>query len=278
MVGDYCWRGIGGSAGAVLGLWRIGKKEGLWEGEELVMGAVGNKDAGMSGGATGAVGAVGCCGATGARCGTRQHASDGGGGAYARLVFEIPVKRILNSNQRSHYLAKGSRAARLRREAALRGIALHHDPALAGDRYDALAARRANKSTGSEGASAPVADCPPVFTGPVRVVVHVCPPTAQRCDPPNLYPTVKALIDGLTDASWWVDDDYKAIPVMEFRYGGKSGVRSAYRVVLTIAPVGGAGLAGLAMSPKDAIMAGADDIPPSAHVADDGAEQLREDG
>lgn len=220
---------------------------------------------------------MGCCGATGARCGARQHASDGGGGAYARLVFEIPVKRILNSNQRNHYLNKGSRAARLRREAALRGIALHHDPALAGDRYDALTARRANKSTGSEGASAPVA-CTPVFTGPVRVVVHVCPPTAQRCDPPNLYPTVKALIDGLTDASWWVDDDYKTIPVMEFRYGGKSGVRSAYRMVLTITPVCGAGLAGLAMSPKDAIMADADDIPPSAHVADDGAEQLRENG
>lgn len=220
---------------------------------------------------------MGCCGAADTCYGARRRGSDGGGGAYARLVFEIPVKRILNSNQRNHYLNKGSRAARLRRDAALRGIALHHDPALAGERYDALAARRANKSTGSDGASAPVA-CPPVFTGPVRVVVHVCPPTAQRCDPPNLYPTVKALIDGLTDASWWVDDDYKAIPVMEFRYGGKSGVRSAYRVVLTIAPVGGAGLAGLAMSPKDAIMAGADDIPPSDHAADDGAGRLREDG
>lgn len=223
------------------------------------------------------MGAVDCCGTTGARSGARQHGSGSGGGTYARLVFEIPVKRILNSNQRSHYLTDRSRAARLRRESALRGIALHHDPALAGERYDALTARRANKDIGSDGAPAPVADCHPVFTGPVRVVVHVCPPTAQRCDPPNLYPTVKALIDGLTDASWWVDDDYKAIPVMEFRYGGKSGVRGAYRVVLTIAPVGGAGLAGLAMSPKDAIMAGADDIPPSDTVDDGSTGLLRED-
>ena len=264
----FCWCGSRVVAHQEEGLWE-------WEGKELAMVAVGSKDAGMSGDATVA---AGCCGAVGARCGARQHGSDGGGGAYARLVFEIPVKRILNSNQRNHYLNKGSRAARLRREAALRGIALHHDPVLAGDRYDALTASRANKDMGSDGADAPVADFPPVFTGPVRVVVHVCPPTAQRCDPPNLYPTVKALIDGLTDASWWADDDYKAIPVMEFRYGGKSGVRSAYRVVLTITPVCGAGLAGLAMSPKDAIMAGADDIPPSATVADDGAEQLREDG
>lgn len=40
--------------------------------------------------------------------------------------------------------------------------------------------------------------------------IHL-PKPAARFDPPNLYPTVKPLIDGFTDAGYWTDDDYHVI-------------------------------------------------------------------
>lgn len=59
-------------------------------------------------------------------------------------------------------------------------------------------------------------------------------PTRSRLDPPNLYPTIKAIIDGMTDAGIWVDDNYKVIRSMSFRYGGLSGKKGYYKFVLTI--------------------------------------------
>lgn len=68
---------------------------------------------------------------------------------------------------------------------------------------------------------------------PAVVVVKVCPPTRRRMDPPNWYPTVKALIDGLTDAGIWTDDNSRVIPVMMFQAGCLSGSKK-YRIDLTI--------------------------------------------
>ncbi|MSS45314.1 hypothetical protein FYJ43_04480 [Cutibacterium sp. WCA-380-WT-3A] len=42
--------------------------------------------------------------------------------------------------------------------------------------------------------------------GPVRVVAEISY-RSGRADPANAYPTVKALIDGMTDAGVWPDDD-----------------------------------------------------------------------
>lgn len=61
----------------------------------------------------------------------------------------------------------------------------------------------------------------------VRVVVY--PPTSRRVDPPNFYPTVKPIIDGMTDANVWADDDWTHIPEMTFVHGGKkSGIGGCY--------------------------------------------------
>jgi len=55
-----------------------------------------------------------------------------------------------------------------------------------------------------------------------EVIVTVYSPTRRRLDPPNCYPTVKALIDGMTDAGVWTDDNHEVIKAMTFQYGGLS--------------------------------------------------------
>lgn len=58
---------------------------------------------------------------------------------------------------------------------------------------------------------------------PCKITITVFAPTSRRMDPPNWYPTVKAIIDGMTAANFWTDDDYTVIKAMTFQYGGKSG-------------------------------------------------------
>lgn len=58
---------------------------------------------------------------------------------------------------------------------------------------------------------------------PCNITITISAPTSRRMDPPNLYPTVKALIDGMTDAGLWIDDNYTVIQALTFKYGGKSG-------------------------------------------------------
>lgn len=58
---------------------------------------------------------------------------------------------------------------------------------------------------------------------PCKVDVIVFAPTNRRMDAPNWYPTVKALIDGMTDANILTDDNNTIIKKMSFAYGGLSG-------------------------------------------------------
>lgn len=69
---------------------------------------------------------------------------------------------------------------------------------------------------------------------PCEVVVKVFPPTKRRLDPPNLYPTVKAIIDAMTAAKLWADDDYQTIKRMAFEFGGISGKKGIYRFEIEI--------------------------------------------
>ena len=81
-----------------------------------------------------------------------------------------------------------------------------------------------------------------VFFDKFEILVTIKPPTRRKLDPPNFYPTVKPIIDGLTDAGWWDDDNFAHMLETRFRYGGLSGVKnadgsndnSAFRVILDI--------------------------------------------
>lgn len=72
---------------------------------------------------------------------------------------------------------------------------------------------------------------------PCKVIVWVFAPTNRIYDPPNWSPTTKALLDGLTDAKFWTDDNYHVIKSTDFRHGGKSGskkYRNETEIVLTV--------------------------------------------
>lgn len=70
-------------------------------------------------------------------------------------------------------------------------------------------------------------------SNPCTVNVIIYSPTKRRLDPPNFYPTIKALVDGMTDAGVWSDDNHEVIKRMSFEYGGLSGDKR-YRVELEI--------------------------------------------
>lgn len=75
----------------------------------------------------------------------------------------------------------------------------------------------------------------PVFSEscPCHICICVCPPTKRRMDAPNWYPTVKALIDGLTDAGIFEDDNDKVITSHLF-YRGPVTANKKYRIELDV--------------------------------------------
>lgn len=101
--------------------------------------------------------------------------------------FPIPREVVLNANQPIHHRVKGLHVKALRSMGETLGKACFE-----------------NKFT--------------KFT----VDVYVYAPSKRRIDPPNMYPTVKPLIDGMTDANIWEDDDHTHLTTMSFMYGGLS--------------------------------------------------------
>lgn len=107
-------------------------------------------------------------------------------------------KEMLNANDRPHWTQKAKITARLRRLGEIRG-------------------RKGKTTTFNK-------------NRPCGLIITVFSPTKRRMDPPNLYPTIKALVDGLTDAGVWTDDNHEVIKYMTFQYGGLSGISGKYRL------------------------------------------------
>lgn len=179
---------------------------------------------------------------------------------HKKVSFNFETKKILNSNSMpNHIMVKSQRAAFIRKTAAEYGVENHSSPELAQQRYDAfkreaalrLAKSRLKKKMNKSGKSneeileaqnelemeaasevkSDDIDVPFLFNK-FKLVVTVCAPTKRKLDPPNLYPTVKPIIDGLTDASWWEDDEFEQLLEVSFRYGGLSGNSKEYRIIL----------------------------------------------
>lgn len=74
-----------------------------------------------------------------------------------------------------------------------------------------------------------------IFTkeNPCHIFVHICPPSSRRMDAPNWYPTVKALVDGLTDAHIFKDDNDNVITSFTFIRGPQT-TNKKYQIVLEI--------------------------------------------
>lgn len=112
-----------------------------------------------------------------------------------KLEFELNRKQMLNAHGNSHWRAKMGTIARLREMAKTAG-------------EDAKQAKD-------------------IFFDKFEIIVTVKPPTRRKLDPPNFYPTIKPIIDGLTDAGWWEDDNYKHMLETRFRYGGLAGITNS---------------------------------------------------
>lgn len=190
------------------------------------------------------------------------------------LHFTIDKKHILNSNtyKSLHWAVKGKITETLRTLSVTEGLK-HHDEAnhpvieerlsalkaianqavakarrtKALQKRDDLSAKEIKEMVEKEFAEEVLADpampeLPRLFnTYKIRVVV--APPTRRRLDPVNLYPTVKAIIDGLTDVAWWEDDDFTHLVELSFVYGGLSGEKDTFKLAMEVSEVIGDELA-----------------------------------
>ena len=71
-------------------------------------------------------------------------------------------------------------------------------------------------------------------SNPCEVTITIYSPAKSKLDPPNLYPTVKALVDGMTDAGLWRDDNHEIIKYMTFEFGGLSQIKDKYKIEIEV--------------------------------------------
>lgn len=70
-----------------------------------------------------------------------------------------------------------------------------------------------------------------------RVRILVGNTVNRDFDPPNLWPTLKALTDGLTDCAWWIDDNFTHLVEVSFAYGERSPEKKHFRFTIIVEPV-----------------------------------------
>jgi crossover junction endodeoxyribonuclease RusA len=71
----------------------------------------------------------------------------------------------------------------------------------------------------------------PDLPKPVRIMAYVWKPRANHYDPNNLYPTCKAILDGVVDAGWLPDDDFMHVEGPDMRHGGVGDSRIVFKFV-----------------------------------------------
>ena len=78
----------------------------------------------------------------------------------------------------------------------------------------------------------------PMFTNlnPCGVTLTVFTPNNRRSDPDNLQPTLKAIMDGITESGLWSDDNHEIVKFTKYQFGGLSGSK-AYRLEIEIESV-----------------------------------------
>lgn len=59
------------------------------------------------------------------------------------------------------------------------------------------------------------------YQGRVHITAHIYKPRGGRYDPNNLWPTVKACVDGVVEAGLLRDDDHVHVVGPDMRHGGK---------------------------------------------------------
>lgn len=121
----------------------------------------------------------------------------------SELIFTIPANLWLSANDRMHWAPKSKRTSALRT-------------------MGSLAAMNAGED------------------GELHDVTHVAAFIGYlhngKADPANAAPTIKALIDGMTDAGVWEDDDSTHVIGPTYLRGPKSPTPGHYTVRLVLTP------------------------------------------
>lgn len=70
--------------------------------------------------------------------------------------------------------------------------------------------------------------------GVALVTAFIAYPRAGRADPGNAAPTVKAILDGITDARIWVDDDHEHVIGPDYRRDPDTKTKGLHQVRIVI--------------------------------------------
>lgn len=179
-----------------------------------------------------------------------------------KLVFYLPTKDTLNSNRMpNHVMVKSKMAAHIKQIGVDTGLKLHPDPQQAKERFLVIEAEekvKIEKSRSKKRLKKAGVDEKEIAEKMLKIEKDLAPSktsnnfninyiynkfsvkikvfslTKGRIDPPNFYPTIKHLIDGLTSASWWEDDNFDQLTEMSFKYGGITDKKGYYKFELTI--------------------------------------------
>lgn len=114
------------------------------------------------------------------------------------LVVDVPANEWISSNSRLHWANKARRTKALRQRAF-------------------FLARKAHLRVET----------------PVLVVAEIGYPRGGRADQSNAAPTVKACLDGLTDAGVWPDDDSEHVVGPHFTRGPTTATKGLHRITFT---------------------------------------------
>lgn len=125
------------------------------------------------------------------------------------LTLNIHKSLWLTSNKREHWVVQAKRKKQIKKDAY----------------FTALAAIRMAGLT------------PPVWSEerPCAVTVAVAIPTRHLFDPANAEPSVKAALDGFTDAGMWSDDNRKVVRAVTYTSAGQRAPKGCYTLEFTIA-------------------------------------------
>jgi len=124
------------------------------------------------------------------------------------ILFTIPDSEWLTANGRYHWAVRQERTKALRERAKIESL---------------NAMRRGQLA--------------PVF-GRVHVIAGIQYRTS-RVDPANAYPTIKALIDGMTDAGIWEDDSAKYLVGPDMRRVDGRPPKGTHTIAIMIEELGG---------------------------------------
>ena len=121
------------------------------------------------------------------------------------IRFDIPRNEWWTQNRRGSWRVKYAHTRAVKQRARIQALAFKHA------RPDSVPSR---------------------FPAHVTAIIH--PLTYGRFDPENAAPMVKAILDALTDAGYWPDDNHHYLIGPDYRAGERSPHDGWYAITLRI--------------------------------------------